>query len=69
MREPDESFINKYPNDAAEIVMLVRQADRATAIRLLQVWGSKQRDIGAIKAIDTLRTATALDGPLHRERA
>lgn len=65
MSKPDADFINKYPNDAAEIAMLVRQADRATAIRLLQVWGSKQRDIGAIKAIDTLRSSTALDGPLH----
>lgn len=48
----DEHYINKYPDDAAEMALLVRQADRGTAILLLQIWGSKQRDIGALKAID-----------------
>jgi hypothetical protein len=48
----DEGYTNKYPDDAGEIAMLVRQADAATAVRLLQVWGSKQRDIGSIKALE-----------------
>jgi hypothetical protein len=51
----DEDYINKYPNDAAEIAMLVRQADRATAIHLLKVWGSKQRDIGALKVLELMK--------------
>lgn len=51
----DKGFINKYPDDAAEMARLVRQADDVTAVRLLQVWGSKQRDIGAIKAIELVR--------------
>lgn len=51
----DENYINKYPEDAAEIADLVRQGDRAIAIRLLQVWGSQQRDIGAIKAIEIVK--------------
>jgi hypothetical protein len=46
--------INEYPSDAAEIARLVRQADDVTAVRLLQVWGAKQRDIGGIRAIDLL---------------
>lgn len=46
--------INEYPSDAAEIARLVRQADELTAVRLLQVWGSKQRDLGSIRAIDEL---------------
>jgi hypothetical protein len=54
----DEGFINKYPEDAAEIAGLIRQADSETAIALLQVWGSKQRDIGALKAIATLKEVT-----------
>jgi hypothetical protein len=45
---------NEYPSDAAEIARLVRQADEAIAVRLLQVWGAKQRDIGGIHAIDQL---------------
>ena len=51
----DEEYINKYPDDAAEIANLIRQADPGMAVRLLQVWGSKQRDIGAIKALETAR--------------
>lgn len=51
----DEKYINKFPEDAAEIASLVRQGDLGIAIKLLQVWGSKQRDIGAIKAIDTVK--------------
>ncbi|HEX7881933.1 MAG TPA: hypothetical protein VF499_04255 [Afipia sp.] len=43
--------INDYPSDAAEIARLIRQADDLTAVRLLQVWGAKQRDIGGLKAI------------------
>lgn len=54
----DESYINKFPNDAAEIAMLVRQADRRAAITLLQVWGSKQRDLGALKAIQMLKESS-----------
>ena len=48
----DEGYINKFPEDAAQIAVLVRQADLPTAVKLLQVWGSKQRDIGSIKAIE-----------------
>ncbi len=51
----DENYINKYPDDAGEMTLLVRMADLETATRLLQVWGSKQRDIGAIKAIETIK--------------
>lgn len=51
----DEGYINKFPDDAAEIASLVRQADANTAVRLLQVWGSKQRDIGGLKAIEMLK--------------
>lgn len=51
----DTHYINKFPKDAAEIADLVRQADLATATKLLQVWGSKQRDIGALKAIETIK--------------
>lgn len=51
----DEGYINKFPNDAAEMARLVRRADDLTAVRLMQVWGAKQRDIGAIKAIDMVR--------------
>lgn len=51
----DEEYINKFPEDAAEIASLVRQGDLRIAIRLLQVWGSKQRDIGAIKAIEVMK--------------
>lgn len=51
----DKGYINKYPDDAAEMARLVRQADDLTAVRLLQVWGAKQRDVGAIKAIDMVR--------------
>jgi hypothetical protein len=51
----DENYTNKFPKDAAEIANLVRQADPLTATRLLQVWGSKQRDIGALKAIQTFK--------------
>lgn len=51
----DENYINKFPKDAAAMADLVRQADFATATKLLQVWGSKQRDIGAIKAIETIK--------------
>jgi hypothetical protein len=53
----DEGYINKYPEDAAEMVALVRQADQETAIRLLQIWGSKQRDIGSIKALEMAKEA------------
>lgn len=42
---------NEYPSDAAEIAILVRKADDITAVRILQVWGAKQRDIGSIKGI------------------
>jgi hypothetical protein len=48
----DEGYINKFPDDAAEMAALIRQADLPTAVRLLQVWGSKQRDIGSIKALE-----------------
>lgn len=53
----DENYINKFPEDAGEIAALVRQADLQTAVRLLQVWGSKQRDIGSLKAIDMAKEA------------
>jgi len=48
----DEHYINKFPDDAAEIAFLVRETDIATAECILQVWGSKQRDIGSLKAIE-----------------
>lgn len=51
----DDGYINKFPADAAEIAVLVRQADLETAVKLLQVWGSKQRDIGSIKALENVR--------------
>jgi hypothetical protein len=35
------------PADAAAIARLVRKADDVTAVKLLQVWGAKQRVIGA----------------------
>jgi len=47
----DKKYFNGEPEDAAEIADLVRRADLQVAIRLLQVWGSKQRDIGSLKAI------------------
>lgn len=53
----DDGYINKFPEDAAEIATLVRKADLETAVRLLQVWGSKQRDIGSIKALDMAKQA------------
>ena len=37
----------EYPSDAAEMARVIRQADDMTAVRLLQVWGAKQRVIGA----------------------
>ena len=51
----DENYINKFPEDAAEIARTVRDADFETATRLLEFWGSKQRDIGAIKAIEIMK--------------
>lgn len=48
----DESYFNKFPEDTAEIVALVREADLSVAIRLLQLWGAAQRDIGALKALE-----------------
>jgi hypothetical protein len=51
----DENYINKYPHDAAEMAGLIRQADEATAVKLAQIWGSKQRDIGALKAIEMIK--------------
>jgi hypothetical protein len=54
----DENYINKFPDDAAEIASLVRQADARVAVTLLQIWGSKQRDIGAIKAIQMLKESS-----------
>lgn len=51
----DEHYINKFPEDASEMAALIRRADEFTAIRLMQVWGAKQRDIGAIKAIDLMK--------------
>jgi hypothetical protein len=51
----DEHYINKYPHDAAEMARLLRQADEVTAVRLLQVWGSKQRDIGGLKALELMK--------------
>lgn len=51
----DENFLNKYPDDAAEIASLVRRMNLDEATRLLQVWGSKQRDIGSIHAIQILK--------------
>jgi hypothetical protein len=51
----DERYINKFPDDAAEMARLVRQADEMTAMRLLQVWGSKQRDIGGLKALELMK--------------
>lgn len=50
----DENYINKFPDDAAQIARLVRRADDVTAVRLLQVWGARQRDIGGLKAIETI---------------
>lgn len=51
----DEHYINKFPHDAAEMARLLRQADEITAVRLLQVWGSKQRDIGGLKALELMK--------------
>lgn len=51
----DRGYINKYPDDAGEIARLVRQADYLTAVQLLQVWGSKQRDIGGLKVLELMR--------------
>jgi hypothetical protein len=42
----------KFPADAAEMARVVRQADEVTAVRLLQVWGLKQREIGARNEIN-----------------
>lgn len=53
----DDGYINKFPDDAAEMAALVRRTDLETATRLLQVWGSKQRDIGAIKALEMAEEA------------
>lgn len=39
-------IVKNIPSDAAEIARLIRQADEPIAIRLLQVWGAKQRTIG-----------------------
>lgn len=57
MTDGDENYINKFPEDAAEIATLVRETDFGTAAKLLQIWGSKQRDIGAIKAIEIFKSA------------
>ena len=54
----DEKYLNKYPDDAAEMARLVRLADFDTATRLLQLWGSSQRDIGSIAHIDRMREKT-----------
>jgi hypothetical protein len=54
----DEGYMNKFPEDAAAMAALVRQADLQTAVSLLQVWGSKQRDLGSLKALEILRTRT-----------
>jgi len=51
----DAKYINKFPDDAAEMAELVRQDDLQTAVMLLQLWGSKQRDIGALNAIEMLK--------------
>lgn len=40
------SILKNIPPDAAEMARLVRQADDVTALRLMQVWGAKQRTIG-----------------------
>jgi|KBSMisStaDraftv2_1062788.scaffolds.fasta_scaffold5031423_1 hypothetical protein len=54
----DEGYINKYPDDAAEMAVLIQQADLPTAVSLLQVWGSKQRDIGSLKALELMKERT-----------
>ena len=51
----NENYINELPDDAAEMTDLVRRANLNVAIRLMQVWGATQRDIGAIKAIETVK--------------
>lgn len=55
----DEGYINKFPDDAAEMAVLIQQADLPTAVSLLQVWGSKQRDIGAISALKSIEARLA----------
>lgn len=51
----DVNYINKFPEDAAEIARDIRGVDFETATKLLQLWGSKQRDIGALKAIEMMK--------------
>ncbi len=51
----DKGYINKYPDDAAEIAELVRRADLETAISLLQIWGSQQADRGMLAAIERFK--------------
>lgn len=45
------SILKNIPSDAAEMARLVRKADEVTAVRLLQIWGAKQREFGEMKAI------------------
>lgn len=45
--------LSNPPSDAAEIARLVRQADELTAVRLVQTWGVKQREIGARNEINS----------------
>lgn len=45
------SGAREYPDDAAEMARVIRRADEVTAVRILQVWGLKQRNIGAVKEL------------------
>ncbi|MCK1445401.1 hypothetical protein IVB43_23740 [Bradyrhizobium sp. 48] len=45
--------LNNPPSDAAEMARVVRQADDVTAVRLMQAWGLKQREIGARNEINS----------------
>lgn len=54
----DEHYINKFPDDAASIALLIREADLETAVSLLKLWGSKQRDIGGLKALELMKERT-----------
>ncbi len=63
----DEGYTNKFPDDAGEMAVLIRKADLQTAIRLMQVWGSKQRDIGSIKALASLASPTLMTREIAEE--
>lgn len=54
----DDGYINKFPDDAASIALLIREADLETAVSLLKLWASKQRDIGGLKALELMKERT-----------